>query len=148
MKYFSLVFSFIFLVTTLLSCSSDDDSLAANDDVIIGEWRLIQIEESGADIPLQACQDLETFIFNEDFSFRSEVYEAVEGEQECAIANFSEGAWGKNSNNQYFTNTSGTNFPFVAQFSADQTEMTIVIENPDAGINERRTYERQEIAEE
>lgn len=146
MKYFNLVFSFLFLATGLFSCSSDDDNLAANDDVIIGEWRLIQIEENGTEIPLQACQDLETFIFSEDFSFRSEVYEAVDGE--CVIANFAEGAWGKNSNNQYFTNTSGTNFPFIAQFSADQNEMTIVIENPEAGIDERRTYERQVDTEE
>lgn len=144
MKYFKLLSSFIFLATTLIACSNDDDSPATNDDVIIGEWRLIQVVENGVDMPLQQCQDLDTFIFNEDFSFRSEVYEAVEGEQECTIANFSEGVWGKNSNDEYFTNTSDTNFPFVAQFNENQSEMTIVIENSDLGINERRTYERQE----
>ncbi|GGE40384.1 lipocalin family protein [Psychroflexus planctonicus] len=148
MKFFKLIFGLIFGCLTVLSCSSDDDSPAANDDVIIGEWRLIQIQENDTEIPLQECDNLEAYFFNEDFSFRAEIYEPVSGEEECTIANFSEGVWGKNSNNQYFTNTSGTNFPFVAQFSAEQTEMTIVIENPEAGIDERRTYQRQEIIEE
>lgn len=146
MKQFSLGLALVFL-SFCFSCSSDDD-LPSNDDVIIGEWRLIEVSEGNNSIPLQECEDLETFIFNADFSFRAEVYEPVEGEQDCAIANFSEGAWGTNSDGQYFTNTSGTNFPFQAQFSADQSEMTIIIENPDAGIDERRTYQRQEDTEE
>lgn len=144
MKYFKLISSFIFLATILIACSSDDDSPAANDDVIIGEWRLIQIEENGIDIPLEECDELETYFFNADFSFRAEVFGPVMEEEDCAIENFSDGVWGKNSNDEYFTNTSGTNFPFVAQFNENQSEMTIVTENSDLGFNERRTYERQE----
>lgn len=146
MKYLNLSLAIIILIICF-SCSSDDDT-PINEDVIIGEWKLSEVEQNGIGITLQECQDLETFIFNEDFSFRAETYEPVDGEQDCVMANFSEGAWGTFSNGQYFTNTSGSNFPFTAQFSSDQNEMSIIIENPDAGINESRTYLRQEIPEE
>ena len=144
MKNFSLVFSIILISTFFLACSNDDDSTAVNEDVIVGEWRLAQVIEGGIDVPLQTCDLLETYFFNADFSFRAEAYEPDQGTQECVISNFTEGVWGKSNNDQYFTNTSGDNFPFVAEFSDDEIEMTIVIVNTDFGINERRTYEKQE----
>ena len=146
MKYFRIIFSLIFLGFVQFSCSSDDDASAANEDRIIGEWRLIKKEENQIEIPLDDCDDLETYIFNADFSFRAEVYAPAMGEDGCSIANFSEGVWGTNANNQYFTNTSGTNFPFTAEFSSDENEMSIIIENSAAGIDESRTYQRQEVS--
>lgn len=145
MKNISLCLAIIIL--SLCSCSSDDDT-PRNDDVIIGEWQLREIQQNGGEIPLQACQDQETYIFNEDFSFRVEVYEPVEGEEDCVISNFADGAWGTSSDGQYFTNTTGTNFPFEARFSADQNEMTISILDQSVGLEEQRIYDRQIETEE
>ncbi len=137
----SLLF-FVF-VLALYSCSSDDDGNPLASDPILGEWQLEAVEVGGTNVDLQECEDLETYFFNVDFSFRAESFEFNLIVEECVLNAFVEGAWGKNEEGTYFTNTSGTQNNFSASFLEEESVLSISSSDPLSGLQETRSYRKQ-----
>lgn len=133
----------LLFLTLFISCSDDDDASNVSDDPIVGEWRLESISLDGTSIELQECQDLETYFFNEDFSFRAEAFEFNTIVEDCVLNAFTEGAWGILESGGYFTNTTGTQNNFNASFLEEENVLRITSSDPLSGLQENREYRRQ-----
>ncbi len=139
MKYFFVLF---IAIATLASCSNDENGMLA-EDPIVGEWKLESIEFGETSVELQECEDLETYFFNLDFSFRAERFEFNLIVEECVLNALVEGAWGKNEEGTYFTNTSGNQVDFSASFQEEESLLRIISTDPLSGLQEARTYRKQ-----
>lgn len=139
MKHFIIPF-FAFLL--LISCKSDDDATLAEDS-IVGKWQLEAIDAGDSSVDLQVCEDLETYFFNPDFSFRAERFKFNLIVEECVLNAFVEGAWGTSNEGTYFTNTTGTQNNFATSFSEEETLLQITISDPLSGLQEIRSYRKQ-----
>ncbi|MGM0635392.1 MAG: lipocalin family protein [Bacteroidota bacterium] len=133
---FSLVFG-------LVACSSDDDSVSLEGDIIVGEWKLEEIIVDGNKIVLQNCEDEERLIFRSDGSFRVEVYQQDSETQECEISNVFTGSWGKESELTYTTTMQGSTAPFQVNFSSDGNELIVNEQSLDQQATQQKIYERQ-----
>lgn len=92
------IFLFLGLVVlTFTSCSNDDD---ASQDPFIGSWTWYQYFEDGIEIPLEACEDRDSFIVNADGTF-SEEYFFENGEDNCVSDGIEQGLWSNSGNNIY-----------------------------------------------
>src|SRR5690606_32892028 len=97
--------SFLFLagiMTTTISCSSDDGESTSGNDPIIGKWKAVSEINNGLEVVLDDCELMEISEFKADGTANIEDYDMVEGE--CQLNEIPEGAgvtWEKNSTDNY-----------------------------------------------
>lgn len=97
--------SFLFLagiMTTTVSCSSDDGESTSGNDPIIGKWKAVSETEDGVEVILDECELMEVSEFKADGTADIEDYDMEEGE--CQLNELPEGAsvtWEKNSTDNY-----------------------------------------------
>lgn len=145
--------TFIFLILSLslvLSCSNDDDGEAnPSNDPIIGEWQLNRVIFEGTEITLQACEDLETYIFEANGAFTIERFGPAPElpNQDCQLQNSSQGAWMKDDNGRYFFNLQGDFVELPVSINEEAEELTLNETDPATGSTQQRIFVLQNPSE-
>ena len=143
MKKLILCLSVFALVFT--SCSSDDDSSPAQDQ-LIGTWNYYKYFENGDELPLEPCESEETIVFsaNGDLSFA----DYIDNAGACEIDEAATGTWANLGSGSYsitifgFTSTEDITFEgntFYFEYTDDNGTLT----DPSDDIVYREVYIRQ-----
>lgn len=150
MKMNKVLILLVLSLSLVLSCSSDDDGGGTqSNDPIIGEWQLNRVVFEGTEITLQACEELETYIFEPNTAFIIERFSPAPElpNQDCELENTNQGTWMKDDNGKYFFNLQGDFVELPVSINEEAEELTINEVDPLTGSTQQRIFVLQNPSE-
>lgn len=129
----------IILACFIISCGSDDDAEASNQDEIVGVWTLKSVENQGVNVPTVDCRVQQTVTYNVNFSGGESFPENDTEPCDFSTTNFT---WNRNSSTVTLNVAGeGTFVNEIILVNATQLQ-TVVVERNGVSVsqNQREIY--------
>lgn len=142
MKKTTKIMAFLFLagiMTTTISCSSDDGENTSGNDPIIGIWKKVSETNNGEENDLDECDLMQTTEFKTNGTVEIKNYDLEEGQ--CELTEIPEGfvvKWEKNSTDNYtiqviYAGNVEDETIYITEFSNNNNQLKIIVTNNSGG---------------